>query len=166
MGRPSPGARCGPRRGGRDRRGNDAPEPRACGRRLVLTSLGLGLRSAGTRAGALATALHPSTVGGCQRCSRQGAGLTDNRCGPGLVLVKERSQLFRKHGERTMLGTELWGGVGMRAVVGDGLTLPARVVGASDQISEIIEIRGTDGAPRYLVRGADKACVYVQPVSH
>jgi hypothetical protein len=54
-----------------------------------------------------------------------------------------------------MLGTELWGGVGMRAVVGDRLHIHARVVGASDQISEIIEIRGTDGAPPYLVRHDD-----------
>ena len=53
-----------------------------------------------------------------------------------------------------MLGTELWGGVGMRAVVGDRLHIHARVVGASDQISEIIEIRGIDSSP-YLVRHHD-----------
>jgi len=40
----------------------------------------------------------------------------------------------------------------MRAVVGDRLHVHGRVVGTSDQTSEIIEIRGRDGAPPYLVR--------------
>lgn len=44
------------------------------------------------------------------------------------------------------------GGVGMRAVVGDRLQLRGRIVGASDQTPEIIEVRGRDGAPSYLVR--------------
>ena len=35
----------------------------------------------------------------------------------------------------------------MRAVVGDRLHVHGRVVGTSDQTSEIIEIRGRDGAP-------------------
>jgi Domain of unknown function (DUF1918) len=43
----------------------------------------------------------------------------------------------------------------MRAVVGDRLHVHGRVVGTSDQSSEIIEIRGLDGAPPYLVRRAD-----------
>ncbi|HEY8820951.1 MAG TPA: DUF1918 domain-containing protein, partial [Dermatophilaceae bacterium] len=40
----------------------------------------------------------------------------------------------------------------MRAVVGDRLHVHGRVVGTPDQTSEIIEIRGRDGAPPYLVR--------------
>lgn len=40
----------------------------------------------------------------------------------------------------------------MRAVVDDRLHVHVRVVGTSDQTSEIIEIRGRDGAPPYLVR--------------
>jgi Domain of unknown function (DUF1918) len=43
----------------------------------------------------------------------------------------------------------------MRAAVGDRLHVHGRVVGSSDQTSEIIEIRGKDGAPPYLVRHGD-----------
>jgi hypothetical protein len=43
----------------------------------------------------------------------------------------------------------------MRAAVGDRLHVHGRVVGTSDQTSEILEIRGRDGAPPYLVRHAD-----------
>ena len=43
----------------------------------------------------------------------------------------------------------------MRAVVGDRIHVHGRVVGAPDETSEIIEIRGQDGAPPHLVRHAD-----------
>ena len=43
----------------------------------------------------------------------------------------------------------------MRAVVGDHLHVHGRMVGSSDQTSEIIEIRGVDGAPPYVVRHDD-----------
>jgi hypothetical protein len=43
----------------------------------------------------------------------------------------------------------------MRAVVGDRIHVQGRVVGAPDETSEIIEIRGQDGAPPYLVRHGD-----------
>ena len=43
----------------------------------------------------------------------------------------------------------------MRAHVGDRLHVRGRVVGTSDQTSEIIEIRGRDGAPPYLIRHDD-----------
>jgi len=43
----------------------------------------------------------------------------------------------------------------MRAVVGDRLHVHGRVVGTPDQTSEIIEIRGPDGTPPYLVRHDD-----------
>jgi hypothetical protein len=43
----------------------------------------------------------------------------------------------------------------MRAAVGDRLHVHGRTVGSPDQTSEIIEIRGEDGAPPYLVRHAD-----------
>jgi hypothetical protein len=43
----------------------------------------------------------------------------------------------------------------MRAFVGDRLLVHARFVGTSDQSSEILEIRGPDGAPPYLVRHHD-----------
>jgi hypothetical protein len=46
-------------------------------------------------------------------------------------------------------------GVAMRAVVGDRLHVHGRVVGTPDQTSEIIEIRGPDGEPPYLVRRDD-----------
>ena len=43
----------------------------------------------------------------------------------------------------------------MRAHVGDRLHVRGRVVGTSDQTSEIIEIRGRDGAPPSLIRHDD-----------
>ena len=43
----------------------------------------------------------------------------------------------------------------MRAVVGDRLRVHGRVAGTSDHTSEIIEVRGRDGAPPYLVRHDD-----------
>ena len=43
----------------------------------------------------------------------------------------------------------------MRAEVGDRLHVHSRTVGTPDQTSEIIEIRGSDGAPPYLVRRDD-----------
>jgi uncharacterized protein DUF1918 len=43
----------------------------------------------------------------------------------------------------------------MRAEVGDRLHVHGRVVGTSDHTSEIIEVRGRDGAPPYVVRHDD-----------
>ena len=43
----------------------------------------------------------------------------------------------------------------MRAEIGDRLHVRGRVVGTSDQTCEIIEIRGRDGAPPYLVHHDD-----------
>jgi hypothetical protein len=43
----------------------------------------------------------------------------------------------------------------MKAQVGDVLHVHGRVVGSPDQTAEIIEIRGPDGEPPYLVRHDD-----------
>ena len=43
----------------------------------------------------------------------------------------------------------------MRAEVGDRLHVHSRTVGEHDHTSEIIEIRGQDGTPPYLVRRED-----------
>jgi hypothetical protein len=43
----------------------------------------------------------------------------------------------------------------MQAAVGDGLTVKGRRQGDEDRHGEIIEIRGPDGAPPYLVRWKD-----------
>ena len=43
----------------------------------------------------------------------------------------------------------------MRAEVGDRLRVHGRTAGTSDQTSEIIEVRGPDGQPPYLVRHED-----------
>jgi len=53
----------------------------------------------------------------------------------------------------------------MRAAVGDRLHVHGRAVGTPDQSSEIIEIRGRDGAPPYLVRRDDgqEALVFPGP---
>lgn len=43
----------------------------------------------------------------------------------------------------------------MRAAVGDHLHVHGRTVGEGDQVGEILEIRGSDGEPPYLVRHPD-----------
>ncbi len=43
----------------------------------------------------------------------------------------------------------------MHAVVGDRLHVHGRVVGTPEQTFEIVEVRGEDGAPPYLVRRDD-----------
>lgn len=43
----------------------------------------------------------------------------------------------------------------MRASVGDRLHVHGRTVGTPDQTAEILEIRGEDGGPPYLVRHED-----------
>ncbi len=53
----------------------------------------------------------------------------------------------------------------MQAVVGDRLHVHGRVVGTPDQTSVIIEIRGVNGSPPYVVRHDDghEALVYPGP---
>lgn len=43
----------------------------------------------------------------------------------------------------------------MQASVGDRLHIHSRTVGMSDRIGEIVEVRGEDGQPPYLVRFTD-----------
>ena len=43
----------------------------------------------------------------------------------------------------------------MRAAVGDRLHVRGRVVGQAEQAAEIIEVRGADGSPPYVVRHED-----------
>jgi hypothetical protein len=53
----------------------------------------------------------------------------------------------------------------MQATVGDRLHVHGRTVGTRDRIGEIIEVRGNDGAPPYLVRFSDghESLVYPGP---
>jgi hypothetical protein len=43
----------------------------------------------------------------------------------------------------------------MRAAVGDHVTVPGRHVGEAERHGEVIEVRGADGGPPYLVRWSD-----------
>ena len=43
----------------------------------------------------------------------------------------------------------------MQAAVGDRLHVHGRVVGEHDQVGEIVEVRGPNGGPPYLVRHPD-----------
>jgi hypothetical protein len=43
----------------------------------------------------------------------------------------------------------------MRAQVGDRLHVHGRTVGGGDRVGDIVEVRGPDGAPPYLVRFDD-----------
>jgi hypothetical protein len=54
-------------------------------------------------------------------------------------------------------------GAAMHAHVGDRLHVHGRNVGTPDQMSEIIEIRGDDGAPPYVVRHEDGTEALVFP---
>ncbi|MEV0299312.1 DUF1918 domain-containing protein [Nocardia sp. NPDC050710] len=53
----------------------------------------------------------------------------------------------------------------MMANVGDRLHVHGHVVGQSDRQGEIIEVRGTDGSPPYMVRFDDghESLVYPGP---
>jgi hypothetical protein len=51
----------------------------------------------------------------------------------------------------------------MQAEVGDRLRIHGAVVGRPDHMSEIIEVRGPDGSPPYLVRRDDGHRVLVFP---
>ncbi|WP_158844581.1 DUF1918 domain-containing protein [Saccharothrix deserti] len=55
----------------------------------------------------------------------------------------------------------------MHATVGDRLHVHSRTVGLDDTIGEILEVRGTEGAPPYLVRFPDghEGLVYPGPDS-
>ncbi len=53
----------------------------------------------------------------------------------------------------------------MRAAVGDRLRVHGRAAGAADHTAEIIEVRGPDGAPPYLVRHPDGQEALVFPGS-
>lgn len=43
----------------------------------------------------------------------------------------------------------------MRAAVGDRITIPGRHVGDGTRSGEVVDIRGTDDAPLYVVRWDD-----------
>jgi hypothetical protein len=43
----------------------------------------------------------------------------------------------------------------MHATVGDRILVHGRTVGSSDRHGEIVEVRGSDGGPPYLVKFAD-----------
>ena len=51
----------------------------------------------------------------------------------------------------------------MQAIVGDQLHVHGRVVGHHDQVIEIIEVRGPDGTPPYVVRHPDGHETLVYP---
>jgi hypothetical protein len=51
----------------------------------------------------------------------------------------------------------------MRATVGDRLHVHGRNVGDSDQLVQILEVRGPDGGPPYLVRHEDGSETLVFP---
>ena len=53
----------------------------------------------------------------------------------------------------------------MQALVGDRLHVHSRVVGVEERLGEILEVRGREGAPPYLVRFVDghEGLVYPGP---
>lgn len=53
--------------------------------------------------------------------------------------------------------------MGMRASVGDRLHIRGNAVGLGSKIAEIIEVRGRDGSPPYVVRYPDGRTSIVYP---
>lgn len=51
----------------------------------------------------------------------------------------------------------------MQAAVGDQLHVHANTVGEPDRIGEIVEVRGEDGGPPYLVRFDDTSEKLMSP---
>jgi hypothetical protein len=51
----------------------------------------------------------------------------------------------------------------MRALTGDRLHVHGRNVGNPDHVGEIVEVRGADGGPPYLVRFPDGREILVFP---
>ena len=53
----------------------------------------------------------------------------------------------------------------MRAQIGEQLHIHGKAVGSSDQIGEILEVRGPDGTPPYLVKFPDgrESLIYPGP---
>ncbi|WNV90755.1 DUF1918 domain-containing protein [Umezawaea sp. Da 62-37] len=53
----------------------------------------------------------------------------------------------------------------MQALVGDRLHVHSRVVGVEERLGEILEVRGREGAPPYLIRFVDghEGLVYPGP---
>jgi len=51
----------------------------------------------------------------------------------------------------------------MRASVGDRLLIRGNTVGVNNKIAEIIEVRGRDGSPPYVVRYPDGRTSIVYP---
>jgi hypothetical protein len=51
----------------------------------------------------------------------------------------------------------------MQATVGDRLHIRGRTVGVQDRYAEVIEVRGNDGSPPYLVRFTDGHETLVYP---
>ena len=56
----------------------------------------------------------------------------------------------------------------MRAQVGDQLVVEGRTTNVPQQRGEVVEVRGEDGAPPYVVRWADghEGLVYPGPDAH
>jgi hypothetical protein len=53
----------------------------------------------------------------------------------------------------------------MHAIVGDRLHVRGRAVGQQEQMAEIVEVRGQDGAPPYMVKFSDGHVALVFPGS-
>jgi len=53
----------------------------------------------------------------------------------------------------------------MRATIGDRLHIHGRTVGQGEHVAQIVEVRGADGQPPYLVRYTDghEALVFPGP---
>jgi hypothetical protein len=43
----------------------------------------------------------------------------------------------------------------MHAVVGDTIAVPGRTVGAAGRLGQVLEVKGSDGHPPYVVRWED-----------
>jgi hypothetical protein len=82
---------------------------------------------------------------------------TKQMTSPG-VAVKRTSPSFVRHESTPRLGARLTtrrGESGMQARVGDRIVIRSLRLGQPDRDCEVVEVRGPDGEPPYMVRWAD-----------
>src|SRR5215210_6338978 len=75
---------------------------------------------------------------------------------------------LRPRRERSIVGNNGLGGVWMQANVGDRLVVEGMKVDAPKHEGEVVEVRGADGAPPYVVRWSDghEGLTYPGPDAH
>jgi hypothetical protein len=81
---------------------------------------------------------------------------------------RRRAELLRAVASQSTVGSEVTGGSNMHANKGDHLIVEGKKIGTQSREGEIVEVRGEDGAPPYVVRWTDghEGLTYPGPDAH